>query len=155
MEPFQEISTPGSTTERVKVSDIVRDQNAVSRFHGDYQFEDLRTDGPVSTEWQAQPETAGLRVQGSVHGALVLDCARCLEPYEVSVDLQIDEHYVFASYVDPYEKEKELSSEDFFEVVNEEGELDLKDLAHQFLVMEAENHSTCGRVECSFVQADS
>src|SRR5688572_30663795 len=99
MEPSQEISTSALSQDRVKVSDLVRERSGVNRFHGDYRYEDLKTDGAISADWQAQPVTAGVSVQGSLHGSLLLDCARCLEPYTVPVDLQIDERYVFDSYV--------------------------------------------------------
>jgi uncharacterized metal-binding protein YceD (DUF177 family) len=86
---------------------------------------------------------------------MLLECARCLELFPVPVSLELNEHYVFDRFVDPYEKEKELSAEDFYEVVSEEGDLDLSDLAHQFLILEVEEHSLCGRMECHFVQPDA
>jgi uncharacterized metal-binding protein YceD (DUF177 family) len=155
MEPSHDLSGTEVAGARVKISDVVRNPNAVTRLHGDYTFEDLKTEGTVACDWQLKPETAGLSVHGTVHGTLLLECARCLEAFPVPVDLELDERYVFDRFVDPYEKEKELSAEDFFEVVSEEGDLDLRDLAHQFLILEADEHSLCGRMECRFVQPDA
>lgn len=155
MDPSHDRSGTEVAGKCVKISDVVRNPNLITRQHGDYTYEDLKTSGPVSCDWQLKPETAGLSVHGTVRGTMLLECARCLEPFPVPVSLELDERYVFDRFVDPYEKEKELSAEDFYEVVSEEGELDLSDLAHQFLILEAEDHSLCERMECSFVQPDA
>lgn len=150
MESSRETSPSPSTGERVKISEIMHNRNAVTRFPGAYHYEDIKTEGPVACHWSLSPEVAGFSVHGDLSATVVLECMRCLEPYQVPVNLEIDERYVLDSYVDRSEKEKELQSEDFYEVVKEDSELDLKDLAHQWLVMESENHPLCGREECRF-----
>lgn len=150
MESSQDISKPQQANERVKVADVVRNPKAFSKIQGHYTYDDLKTQGPIDCDWSVQPEATGLSIYGKIQGTMELECVRCLEPYPVPVDMEIDERYVFDKYVDSYEKEKELQSEDFYEVVNEEGYLDLKDLAHQFLILEAENQPACGREECRF-----
>ena len=85
-----------------------------------------------------------------MQGCLVLECARCLEPYPVPVDLRIDERFVYEDSLASREKERELQSDDFYETLDEAGELDLKDLAHQFLILESLNHPNCQRPECRF-----
>lgn len=150
MEAPRETSTPQQSVDTVKVSDI-RSSQTIGRFAGRYRFEDLKTEGEVAANWEIRPETAGFSVRGDVHGVLDLECARCLGAYTVPVDVQINERYVYDSYVDPYGREKELQAEDFFEVAEEAGALDLKDLAYQFLMLESENHAVCGRAECGFL----
>ncbi len=135
----------------LKVSDVAQGRLAL-RFKGQYTFDDLQTADDVECDWQVQPETAGLSVRGDLRGTLQLECARCLAVFPVPVAMTINERYVFNHYVDPYGREKELQVEDFFEVVDEEGELDLKDLAHQFLILESANQSTCGRPECHVLE---
>lgn len=148
MESSQDISK--QLNERVKVNDVVRNPKAFANIPGSYTFEDLKTLGPLACDWSIQPEATGLHIRGKLKGTMELECVRCLEPYSVPVDVELNEQYVFERYVDTSEKEKELQSEDFYEVVNEEGHLDLKDLAHQFLILEAENQPACGRAECRF-----
>ena len=150
MEPTSETFPQEQSGERLKISDVVRNPKGVTRFQGNYTFEDPKTEGAITCDWQVQPEAAGLSIHGNLKGAMALECGRCLEPYRVPVDLKIDERYVFDRFVERHEKEKELQSDDFFEVVDEEGELDLKDLVHQFLILEAENQLACGRPECRF-----
>jgi uncharacterized metal-binding protein YceD (DUF177 family) len=150
MESSSETSQPEQTGEFLNISDLMHNRNAVTRFPGAYVYDDLKTEGPVRCDWDFSPEIAGFHVHGQLDAILKLECMRCLEPYQVPVSLEIEERYVFEHYVDRSEKEKELLSEDFYEVVKEDGELDLKDLAHQWLVLESENHPLCGRAECRF-----
>lgn len=137
----------------VKVLDVVQGRHGQQRaeLHGDYEYEDIKTEGPISCDWQIVPQGVGLNVSGHLQGTLILDCARCLEPYTVPIDLDIRERYVFDQYVEHSGREKELTSTDYFDVVDEYGELDLKDLAHQFLVLEADTHSNCGDAGCALV----
>lgn len=144
----KDIPSPDQSNDTVKVIDVVRNPKGVTRFEGHYTFEDLKTEGNVSCQWQLQPETAGLSVHGKLQALLKLECGRCLETFQLPLSLNIEERYVFNSFFDPAEKEKELHAEDFFEVVEEEGQLDLKDLVHQFLLLECENSYLCGQPEC-------
>ena len=136
--------------ETVKIGDLRRNRNAPTHYEGIYRYEDLKTDGPVVCDWSLALETAGFVVHGSLQATVELECVRCLSPVVSPVVLQIDERFVFDSFVDRSEKEKELLSDDFYEVVDEEGELDLKDLAHQWLLLESDSHPLCGRAECQF-----
>ncbi len=135
----------------VSIKDLLNSRNTVIRLHGDYRFEDLETEGPLQANWEFRPETAGFSIHGKLAGTAVLECMRCLTNYPVPLSIEVNERYVFDQYVDPTEREKELQAEDFFEVISEEGELDLKDLAHQFILLEAESHAFCGRPKCDFV----
>lgn len=150
MESSSEPSRQVQSADRLKVSDVVRNHKTATRFRGNYTFEDLKTAGDMSCDWSIQSETAGISIHGKLNGIMELECGRCLEPYQVPVNMEIDERYVFGSFVELHEKEKELQSDDFFEVVDEEGELDLKDLVHQFLILESESQPACGRPECRF-----
>lgn len=134
----------------LKVSDVMKGREAVLRFSGDYRFEDLQSEGDVHCDWEVSREVAGMDVRGALHGDLVLECVRCLQPFPMRIDLDIDERYVLSHYTDPYEREKQLSADDFFETIEEEGVLDLKDLVHQLLILEASQQETCGRAECCY-----
>ena len=150
MEPSPEALQPEMVGERLKVGEIRRSRNVPLRFTGQYFFDDLKTEGPAVCDWDIQLEATGFVVYGKLVANVVQECARCLEPFTTPVSVNIEEHYVFQHFVDYQEREKELLSEDFYEVVSEDGELDLKDLAHQWLVLESENHPACGRAECRF-----
>jgi hypothetical protein len=150
--------TPASAheTDLLPITSVTRGREPMHRFTGYYdQFEDIPVESPLACEWIAQPETTGVNLQGHLSGVLVLDCPRCLEPCPVPVTIDIDEHFVFSSFVESYDKERELQAEDYFEVVGEEDTLDLKDLVHQFLVIEMQSRGTCGRPGCRFPESES
>lgn len=150
MENPHEATTSQASVERLKVVEITRGKNPVTRLVGRYEFDDLKTDGPVACTWRLQSEPVSLTVYGQVQGVMRLECVRCLEPYALPVALEVQERYVFQDSLAGREKERELQSADFYEVVDEEGELDLKDLAHQFLILESLEHPNCERPECGF-----
>lgn len=156
MEPSHEKSQPGVveqpelTGESLDISDLMRNRNALTRFPGVYRFDDIKTQGSVYCDWNFVIEAAGFLVQGELKTTLDQECVRCLEPCIEPLTLHIEERFVLDSFVDRSEKEKELLSEDFYEVVKEDGELDLKDLAHQWLMLQSENNPLCGRAECHF-----
>ncbi|WP_373532264.1 DUF177 domain-containing protein [Vampirovibrio sp.] len=150
MENSQDAINAKNSVERLKVVAATRGTNPITRVEGNYEFENLKTEGPVSCHWRFQSELVGLTVRGQVNGVMKLECARCLEPYEVPVNLEVHERYVFESSLTRQDKERELQSDDFYEVVDEEGELDLKDLAFQFLTLESLSHPYCERPECGF-----
>src|SRR5690606_11758888 len=127
----------------VKALDVVQGRQQGVELHGEYRYEDVPTEGTVACDWQLSSGGVRLNVKGRLHARLVLECARCLGSYTVPVDVNIRERYVFDSYVEHGSREREITADDYYETVDEYGELDLKDLAHQFLVMEAEAHQTC------------
>ena len=150
MPPFPEHSSTSEFADVVKVKTVLNSRKAALKLQGQYTYDDLKTIGPLHCAWEIRQAATGLAVHGHLMGALALECSRCLAPFQVPVDVQLDEQYVLARYVDESDREKELQAEDFFEVIDEEGELDLKDLAHQFLVLESTEQTTCGQPECSF-----
>lgn len=150
MENTHEAASAQPSVERIKVTEVSRGKNPTTRVTGRYEFDDLKTEDLVVCDWRLQPELVGMSVHGSMKGVMLLECARCLEPYQVPVDLEIHERYVFKASLELSEKERELQADDFYETLDEEGYLDLKDLAHQFLILESIEHPNCERPECSF-----
>ena len=133
----------------VKVRDIVQGRESACRFEGRYTYDDIRTEHEVTCDWELNQATAGIRVLGYLQADLLMECGRCLAEYQVPIRMSIDENYVFSQYVDPYEgRERELQAEDYYETVEEDGNLDLKDLVHQLLIMESTVRPTCGQPSC-------
>jgi uncharacterized metal-binding protein YceD (DUF177 family) len=150
MEPSPDVPVTAQSVERIKVLEVSRQKHPVTQLEAHYSFADIKTDGPVLCHWRFHKEHVGLTVYGELQGCLLLECARCLEPYQVPVDLQVNERFVFEDSLTSKDKERELQSDDFYEVLDEEGELDLKDLAQQFLILESLNHPNCQRPGCRF-----
>ena len=49
--------------------------------------------GPIAGELVLIRELSGVLVSGSLQAMMRVPCGRCLEPVEVEVDLEIEEHY--------------------------------------------------------------
>lgn len=132
-----------------KVRDILASRDEVVRLHGQYAFDDPKTDGEIACNWRISRHSTGLNVRGRMEGMMEIVCSRCLENYPLPVSLEINEHFVFDRFVTAAaEREQELREEDLFENLSEEGELDLRHLAYQFLVMTFGDPSPCEREEC-------
>lgn len=153
-QPEVDHSTGNSPGDAVKIAELMRAFNTGANpqvgFQGEYVFEDIPTQGSIRYDWLIRPKAAGLIVHGRLDGVLALDCARCLMPFTAPVSVLIEERYVFSRFTEDYGREKELQAEDFYETADEEGMLDLKDLARQFLLLETENHPLCGLKDCCF-----
>jgi uncharacterized metal-binding protein YceD (DUF177 family) len=117
-----------------------------------YEMEEVPTNGPISCSWLIYPDSTGISLKCNVKALLKLNCTRCLEPFEVPIALELSESLMLSRFNEATGKEKELLGDDFFETVDENGTLDLKDFVRQFLVMETENHDYCDREDCSFEQ---
>ena len=143
----------------LKVMDVLHARTSPNqeglRFEGHYRFDDLQTEGDAICAWRIRPEGVGLSIKGHLTARVEMECVRCLARYTVPMDLEIDEKYVFDDYIDHSERERELTSEDFFEVIDQQGELDLKDLVHQLLILESASHETCGGEHCHYQAAQA
>jgi len=129
---------------------ILSQSGAELRHKCTYEIEEVPTKEPVSCSWLIYPDSTGISLNCNVKAVLKVDCKRCLEPFEVPIALELSESLMFSRYNETFGKEKELLNDDFFETVDENGTLDLRDFVRQFLVMEAENHEYCDREGCSF-----
>jgi uncharacterized metal-binding protein YceD (DUF177 family) len=129
---------------------ILSQSGAELRHKCTYVIDEVPTIDPVSCSWLIYPDSTGIRLSCNVKALLNVECKRCLEPFEVPVALELSESLMFNSFNEVGGKEKELLSDDFYETVDENGTLDLRDFVRQFLVMEAENHEYCDREDCSF-----
>jgi uncharacterized metal-binding protein YceD (DUF177 family) len=66
----------------------------------------------------------------------------------IPLDVTVNERYVLESLTQPNNREAELSEEDFYEVIPDDGALDLRDLARQLILLETVSPQTCGREDC-------
>jgi uncharacterized metal-binding protein YceD (DUF177 family) len=129
---------------------ILSQSSAELRHKCTFVIDEVPTKEPISCSWLIYPHSTGINLSCNVKAILTVNCTRCLEPFEVPIALKLSESLMFSSFNETSGKEKELFNDDFFETVDENGTLDLRDFVRQFLVMEAENHEYCDREDCSF-----
>ena len=114
-----------------------------------YTFDELPLTEPSHVKATIKIHSAGVQVVGHFTAHSDEPCDRCNQPYERSLDNDFDESYVFQEYATDYAGgELELQSLDFFEVLDEEAMLDLKDMIYQLIVMELSLNRICNSPTC-------
>jgi uncharacterized protein len=94
-------------------------------------FEDVQTElarleaGPLESRLRAESVVEGVLVTGRVSGAAALTCARCLEPFEGSVELDLCELFTTPGH--------ELPEEEAYKV--EGSEIDLEPMLRDALLL--------------------
>jgi uncharacterized metal-binding protein YceD (DUF177 family) len=99
--------------------------------------------GEMSVMWSA----SGVRVEGEIKTLLKLQCDRCLNPYFLSLSIDIDERLVPTSFFELNEDEKhdgELLRDDFVEPLPDDGMLDITDIVYQAVTLATPSYCFCG-----------
>ncbi len=119
---------------------------------GQYQYEELPSQGNIQSALTLYlNDVSGLRLTGKINGKLDLECDSCLAKFQKEISIDLDEQYVFRNKITTeYGKSgnQEIQINDFYEEIDEEGELDLKDLVRQMLLLEISEKQVCGVEKC-------
>ncbi len=102
---------------------------------------------PVLGELQINANSTGARISGNLQTLLKLTCHRCLRPYFLNINLQLDEN--FTEYTEERDSERvprdrELLADDFVEQLPEDGMLDITDLVYQAVTLATPVSCLCG-----------
>lgn len=125
----------------ITVSDELFEVSGGSAFSGDLQLEELKV-GPDMLRfsdplpWNVFISNTGegsLLVTGSISGIAVMDCARCLEPFEIDLEGEV-EGFVFLK--DPGDNLPEDVDEGEFEVLDEHHGVDIRAFLEAALVLD-------------------
>lgn len=136
--------------EKIKIKDLIRSGERELAIQEFYSYEDLPLKDPVQVVTRIRLNSVGLTVSGSFRALLEEPCDRCYEPFERIVSDSFEERFVYEPLTDKTPPgEMELRSENFYEPVDPEGELDLKDLVHQLVVIAISHDRVCRRDSCS------
>lgn len=139
--------------ESLNVREFLNQPDNVRIAEGRYAFEgDINAD--LEYAWKIAKAAVGLQIRGHLEGKLHLTCDWCHQPFDKPVAMVVEETYVIEAYAN-YRisdsvsgKEKELQPDDFYEVIEEDADIDLKDLANQYLVIESSGEQHCQRESC-------
>lgn len=116
----------------------------------EYTFPDIQSRGPFNCSATIRTRATGLDVAGAISGEAELPCDRCLTLMRVPVTLTFDERFVFFHDIEYGERDRERMIDDFYEEVDAEGELDLKDLMRQLILLDLAQPHICGQPNCDF-----
>lgn len=89
----------------------------------------------------------GVQVSGRVQTLLKLTCHRCLRAYFQSLNVDLDERLVYDQDLLNDRRERELTRDDFVEVIPESGVLDISDIVYQAVTLATPTYCLCG-AEC-------
>lgn len=135
--------------ETIKLKDLIRAGQKELLVQETYEYEDLPLKEPVQVQAQIRLNTTGVTVLGKFKAVVEEPCDRCYEPFERTLQNSFEERYVYESFIDlAPPSERELRSEDFYETLEPEGDLDLKDLVHQHIILAMSADRICERETC-------
>ena len=99
---------------------------------------------PVVGELFVQASGAGVVVTGKVQTLLKLNCHVCLRPFFSSLSVDIDEQLATRINQTAQPRDRELTRDDFFEVVPDTGILDISDIVYQAVTLASPVFCRCG-----------
>ena len=103
---------------------------------------DLRLTRPVEVRGRARRRHDEAELTGELHSQVAISCGRCLQPVEVTVDVNFDERFVNAvSWRD--EEQHELQTEDLNLSVFDGETIDLDDLVKEEILLALPGHVLC------------
>jgi uncharacterized metal-binding protein YceD (DUF177 family) len=138
-------------TEKIAIKELVRQGKNSLVLDEVYQYDDLPAKGPVQVHAELNLNATGLNVRGAFRAQIEEPCDRCYEPYERTLNVPFEERFVYENLTDNYPSggEFELHNEDFYEIVDAEGELDIKDLIYQLIVIAMTTDRVCQKGTCT------
>ncbi len=104
----------------------------------------LPTNKPVVGNLSVASNASGLKVWGDVKTLLKLECDRCLQPYFLSLTVDIDEKFVPSDLVGAAGVQKELQRDDFVEAIPDSGIVDISDVVYQAVTLATPSYCRCG-----------
>jgi uncharacterized metal-binding protein YceD (DUF177 family) len=119
------------------------------RIHSKFNesFSDEQMVKPLIGEITVWSGTAAVKLQGNIQTIVKLQCHTCLNYFFKSVDLEINEEFVYEDYLNQKAltaRDRELQSEDFFEAVPYYGEVDVSDIVFQAINLAIPTYCSCG-----------
>ncbi len=139
-----------STPHTIPVSEILRYRDTALDLSEAYQYDDIDSVEGIRSDLHIQLNASGFRVYGNIRGSVTVPCDRCLEPVCEPIAIRLDEQYVFSWIMPAQARDQEVQIEDFYEEIDEDGELDVRDLVHQMVLVETAVQHVCGRESCQF-----
>jgi uncharacterized protein len=117
--------------------DLTRYRQPVSQFGRTFQPSEVEQEGdayrvvaPVSVDLEIHKDKDRFRLTGTAQTELELTCGRCLEPFRLPLESQIDVRYLPASEL-ATEDEREVAEEDLDTSYYRDDQIDLNELLRE------------------------
>lgn len=143
-------TTTRNTGLRINVAQLLKaPTGAARRFHLSEEIEDidqdLRVVAPVEGTVTLIRTADGVLVSASLESVVELECCRCLEPFTMKVELEIEEEFEPSVDVHTGAKLPVLATEEDATVVDEHHVLDLTEVVRQSLFLALPLSPVCTR----------
>lgn len=99
---------------------------------------------PVVGEVYIQASGGGVLINGHVQTLLKLNCHVCLRPFFQSLNVEIDEQLSARAEEVDSPRDKELTRDDFYEVIPLDGLIDISDIVYQAVTLASPVFCRCG-----------
>ncbi len=106
-------------------------------------IEEIELKDRVLANLTASVNNFDVNVSGEIKADLLLQCDRCLESYAHQVDVEINENFVSENVVPANQKDYELGKNEFVEELNGTGEVNIKNLIYQSIILNLPNKKLC------------
>ena len=90
---------------------------------------DFRVIAPVDLRMKIHKDKERFRLVGTINTVLELECSRCLEPYEMPVDLEFDLHYL--PMTQNVGEEREVEEDDLLQAFYKDDVIDLRQMMEE------------------------
>jgi uncharacterized protein len=101
----------------------------------------LKVLAPVTGTLTLTNTGTAITAQGTLAARIVLECARCLQPHEVALDIRVNEICSLSQVDEPVGEDAEDLDTPI--PIQDEGAIDLSELVRQLLVLHAPPRSLC------------
>jgi uncharacterized protein len=99
----------------------------------DSRGKDFRVVAPVDLRMKIHKDKERFRLVGTLGTRLELECSRCVEPFQVPIDLTFDLHYL--PLTDNAGEEREVEEDDLSEAFYKDDAIDLRQLMEEQLYL--------------------
>lgn len=130
----------------------LRQKRHIFDFDEKLEIPELADPGTVNGSITVSINAGGVKMTGALETVLELNCDVCLVPFNLPLEIDIDEQFVYSRSgnthesedTQTYTKEKELNPEDFYEVLPDDKSLDVTDIVYQAVVLSLPAFAHCG-----------
>jgi len=148
--PMNSTTTTRNTGLRINVAQLLKaPTGAARRFHLSEEIEDidkdLRVVAPLEGTLALIRTADGVLVSASLETVVELECSRCLEPFTMKVELEIEEEFEPSVDVHTGAKLPVLATEVDATTVDEHHVLDLTEVARQSIFLALPLNPVCTR----------
>lgn len=128
---------------KIKIKDLKNSEEKSQVISFNKKIEQLENHDKVKANLKVTFTPFKVTITGHAATELVFECDRCLEKYNFSVDVTIDEDFVFDSFVDFGAKEHEIKSGQFVEELAGREEIDVEDFLYQIIMLQTPTQKIC------------